>query len=55
MSWTTIAWSMVASACLTLAIVNLVIWFKQTTQLAHLMFSATAVSVAAIAAVNCWQ
>jgi two-component system sensor kinase FixL len=50
MNWTTIAWSMGASACLTLAIVHLVIWCKQTDQLAHLLFSVTAISVAAIAA-----
>jgi PAS domain S-box-containing protein len=48
MNWTTIAWSMGASACLTLAIVHLVIWFKQTDQLAHLLFSVTAISVAAM-------
>jgi Sulfatase len=39
-----------ASACLTLATVHLVIWCKQTEQLAHLLFSVTAISVAAIAA-----
>jgi PAS domain S-box-containing protein len=38
-----------ASACLTLAIVHLVIWCKQTDQPAHLLFSVTAISVAAIA------
>jgi signal transduction histidine kinase len=41
---------MVASACLTLAMVHLIIWFKQRSQRAHLMFSVTAVAVAAIAA-----
>src|SRR6516164_4816072 len=50
MNWTTIAWSMGASACLTLAIVHLVIWCKQTNQWAHLLFSVTAISVAAISA-----
>src|SRR5215469_16524375 len=50
MSWTTIAWSTGASACLTLAIVHLVIWCKQTDQWTHLLFSVTAISVAAIAA-----
>jgi two-component system, LuxR family, sensor kinase FixL len=50
MSWTTIAWSMGASACFTLAIVHLVIWCKQTDQRAHLLFSVTAISVAAITA-----
>ena len=52
MSWTTIAWSMGASACLTLAIVHLVLWCKQTDQWAHLLFSVTAISVAAIAALE---
>jgi two-component system sensor kinase FixL len=50
MSWVTIIWAMIASACLTLAMVHLVIWFKQTGQRAHLLFSVTAISVAAIAA-----
>jgi PAS domain S-box-containing protein len=40
---------MVTSACLTLAIMHLVIWLKQPDQHAHLLFSVTAVSVAAIA------
>jgi two-component system, LuxR family, sensor kinase FixL len=50
MSWITIAWSIGASACLTLAIVHLVIWCKQTDRWAHLLFSVTAISVAAIGA-----
>jgi hypothetical protein len=50
MSWISIAWSTVASACLTLAIVHLIIWFKQCSERAHLLFSVTAVAVAAIAA-----
>jgi len=50
MNWTTIAWSMGTSACLTLAILHLVIWCKQTDQWAHLLFSVTSISVAAIAA-----
>jgi two-component system, LuxR family, sensor kinase FixL len=50
MSWITILWSAVASACLTLAMVHLLIWCKQTAQRAHLLFSVTATSVAAIAA-----
>jgi two-component system, LuxR family, sensor kinase FixL len=52
MSWITIAWSMGASACLTLAMVHLVIWCKQTDQWAHLLFSVIAISVATIAAVE---
>lgn len=50
MSWITVVWSMVASTCLTLALVHLVIWFRQTYEFAaHLLFSVIAISVAAIA------
>jgi two-component system, LuxR family, sensor kinase FixL len=52
MSWITIAWSMGASACLTLAMMHLVIWCKQHDQWAHLLFSMIAISVAALAAVE---
>jgi PAS domain S-box-containing protein len=49
MSWITVIWAMIASACLTLAMVHSVIWIQQPRQRAHLLFSTTAVSVAAIA------
>jgi hypothetical protein len=49
MNWTTIAWSVGASAYLSLAIVHLVIWCKQTDQRVHLLFSVTALSTAASA------
>jgi signal transduction histidine kinase len=45
MNWVTIIWSMVASACLTLAAVNLVVWYKKSTARANLLFSSTAVAV----------
>ena len=48
MPWLTIAYSMTAAACVTLALVHLVIWFKQPERRAHLAFSMTAISVAAI-------
>jgi two-component system, LuxR family, sensor kinase FixL len=41
---------MVASACLTLAMMHLTIWFRQTDQRAHLLMSVAAISAAAIAA-----
>jgi two-component system, LuxR family, sensor kinase FixL len=50
MSWVTVIWAMVASACLTLAMVHLAIWFKQAGQHANLLFSVMAISVTAIAA-----
>lgn len=49
MSWITIAWSMVVSACLTLAVIHLVIWSLRSDQHAHLLFAVAADSVAAIA------
>jgi hypothetical protein len=48
-NWTTIAWPVGASAYLSLAIVHLVIWCKQTDQRVHLLFSVTALSTAASA------
>src|SRR5579864_1628579 len=49
MSWITVIWAMIASACLTLGMINLVIWVQQIQRRAHLLFSVTAISVAAIA------
>jgi two-component system sensor kinase FixL len=49
MSWVTVIWSMVASACLTLAAVNLLVWCKKRTAWANLLFSSTAVAAAAMA------
>jgi two-component system, LuxR family, sensor kinase FixL len=49
MSWVTVIWAMIASACLTLGMMNLVIWVQQTRRRAHLLFSVTAISVAAVA------
>ncbi len=48
MSWITVAWSVVASACLTLALMHLVVWLKQRRQWAHLLFSVAAISVASV-------
>ena len=48
MSWIPVAWSMMASAILTLALLHLFIWFNQTRQWAHLFFSIAAVAVAVI-------
>ena len=48
MHWLTVAYSMTATACVTLAAVHLLVWFKQREQLSHLAFAFTAVLVAAI-------
>jgi hypothetical protein len=50
MSWVTIVWSMIASACLTLAAMHLLVWARRRTAWAHLLFSLSAAGVAAYAA-----
>ena len=49
MHWLTVAYSMTAAACLTLAALHLLVWFKQPARRAHLAFALTAIFVAAIA------
>jgi two-component system, LuxR family, sensor kinase FixL len=55
MSWVTIIWSMGASACLTLAAIYFVVWLRNRTAWAHLLFSLTAVSTAAYAFCELWM
>src|SRR5215467_13537663 len=52
MSWVTVIWSMGAGACLTLAIIQFIIWWHDRTALANLAFSVLAVSAASFAAVE---
>jgi PAS domain S-box-containing protein len=49
MSWVTIIWSMIASACLTLAAIYWLVWYRNRTAWANLLFSITAVSTAGMA------
>jgi len=49
MSWVTIIWSMTASACLTMGALNLLVWSKQRTAWANLLFSVAAFGAAAFA------
>ena len=49
MNWLTIIWSMVASACLTLAAMNLLVWIKKRSSLSNLLISLMAVGTAGIA------
>ena len=49
MSWVTVIWSMTAAACLTLALMNFFIWFRQRDAWANLVFSLMAVSIATLA------
>jgi two-component system sensor kinase FixL len=55
MSWVTIIWSMVASACLTLAAAYLLAWCQQRKEWANLLFSLTAVATAAMAFCELWM
>ena len=55
MSWVTIIWSMTASACLTLAAVNLLVWCKKRTEWANLLFSLTAAAAAGMAYCELWM
>ena len=47
MSWITVIWSMVASACLTLAVIYFLVWWSNRTAWANLLFVMTALSTAA--------
>ena len=47
MSWITIIWSMVASACLTLAVIYFRVWWSNRPAWANLFFAMAAVSTAA--------
>ncbi|MCM3872038.1 MAG: PAS domain-containing protein [Pyrinomonadaceae bacterium] len=49
MSWVTVIWSMVASACLTLAAINLLVWSRDRRSWAHLCFSVMVVGVIGLA------
>jgi two-component system, LuxR family, sensor kinase FixL len=46
MSWITIAWSTVASACLTLALIHFFIWVRDRRRYAYLLFSVSALGAA---------
>ena len=52
MNWVTVIWSMVGGACLTLALMHVVIWLKNRGAQVHLVFAVMAVSVAAITALE---
>jgi two-component system sensor kinase FixL len=54
MSWVTIIWSMVASACLTLAAMHLLIWFQKRTTWANLFFALAAAGTAGLAFCELW-
>ena len=49
MSWITMAWSMDAALCFTLAGIYLLVWWKQREGRAHLLFACSAVAAGVIA------
>ncbi len=52
MNWVTIIWSVGSGACLTLALIHVVVWWKDRAARANLVFSAMAIAVAAFAALE---
>src|SRR6266566_4554511 len=52
MSWVTVVWSVGSGACLTLALMHLVVWWKDRTSRANLIFAVMAVAVAVLAALE---
>jgi len=55
MSWITVIWSIVASACLTLAALHFVVWWHQRKAWGNLLFSLTAVATAMLGACELWM
>ena len=52
MNWVTVIWSIGAGACLTLAFVQFIVWWKDRAARANLAFSVLAIAVAALAALE---
>ncbi|NLH16677.1 MAG: PAS domain-containing protein [Phycisphaerae bacterium] len=55
MSWVTVIWSMVASACLTLGAMRLVIWCQKRKAWTNFLFTLTAVAIAGMATCEFWM
>src|SRR3984885_1409496 len=55
MSLITIIWSMVASCCLTLAVINLLVWVRNRREWANLLFSITALSMTVFTFFELWM
>ena len=55
MSWVTIIWAMIASACLTLALVYVLVWWRRREAWANLLFAVTAVATAVFAGFELWM
>ena len=55
MSWVTIIWAMIASACLVLALVHVLVWWQRREAQDNLLFALTAVATAAFAGCELWM
>jgi two-component system sensor kinase FixL len=55
MSWVTIIWAMIASACLTLALTHVLVWWRRRDALDNLLFALSAVATAAFAGCELWM
>ena len=55
MSWVTIIWAMIASACLTLALVHVLVWWRRRDARDNLLFALSAVATAAFAGCELWM
>jgi two-component system sensor kinase FixL len=55
MSWVTIIWSMIASACLTLALVHVLVWWRRPNARANLLFVLSAVATAVYGGCELWM
>jgi two-component system sensor kinase FixL len=54
MSWVTIIWAMIASACFTLALVHVLVWWRRREARANLLFALTAAATAVFAGCELW-
>jgi two-component system sensor kinase FixL len=55
MSWVTVVWSTISSACLTLALVHGLVWWWRREALANVLFALTAVATTLLAAGEVWM
>jgi two-component system, LuxR family, sensor kinase FixL len=55
MSWVTIIWAMIASACLTLGLVHVLVWWRRREARANLLFAVAAVATAVFAGFELWM
>jgi two-component system sensor kinase FixL len=55
MNWVTIIWAMIASACLTLALVHVLVWCRQPEERANLLFAVMGAATAVFAGCELWM